>query len=238
MVSEVDCPGIKRTLGVMRQNHDARQARKERDRRADLVLERAVLRLRVVGVEHQHRTLQQIHDVVRRRAHDLGCGEAVGQAALRIEGFHEHIELAFRGQLAHQQQVGDFLEPTALGCVAADKIVDAVAAEGKLAFVGHLIALVHQIAVNVGDVGDACDNARAIAVAQTALHGIALVQFGVNGVDLRNVVVQGKLMVFHGCSFHLRDLIVHPTCTPKCAFWRTITNWKQTDSVMQQNYFV
>ena len=57
----------------------------------------------------------------------------------------------------------------------------------------------------VGNIRNARDYARTIAVAQTALYGVTLVQFRIDGIDLCDVVVQGKLMVFHGYSFQLRD---------------------------------
>ena len=82
------------TLGIVSQHHDARQTGNKRDCRTDLVLEGTLFRLWVVSIQHEHRTLQKVHDVMRRRAHDLRSGEAIGQIALSIKCLNKHIELA------------------------------------------------------------------------------------------------------------------------------------------------
>ena len=82
------------TLGIVSQHHDARQTGNKRDCRTDLVLEGALFRLWIVSIQHEHRTLQKVHDVMRRRAHNLRSSEAIGQIALRIKRLNEHIELA------------------------------------------------------------------------------------------------------------------------------------------------
>ncbi len=186
-----------RALGVVGQHHDAGQAGKQRNRGGDLVLEGAIFGALIVGVEHQNGTLQQVHDVARRRAHDLRGGEAVGQAAIGIEHFHELVQLGLRGQVAHKQQVGNLFKAAALVGVAVQQVVDAVTTESELALVGDLVALAHQVAMDVGDVGNARDDTRAVGIAQTALHGVALVELRVDRVHLGNVVVQGKLVIFH-----------------------------------------
>ena len=82
------------TLGIVSQHHDARQTRNKRDCRTDLVFEGTLFRLWVVSIQHEHRTLQKVHDAMRRRAHNLRSSEAIGQIALRIKRLNEHIELA------------------------------------------------------------------------------------------------------------------------------------------------
>ena len=96
-------------------------------------------------------------------------------------------------EVPHKQQIHDLLKAAALGGVAANKIVDAVTTEGELAFIGNLIAFIHQITVYVRNIRNTRDYARTIAVAQAALYGVTLVQFRIDGIDLCDVVVQESL---------------------------------------------
>ena len=55
--------------------------------------------------------------------------------------------------------------------------------------------------MHVGDVGDACQHARAVGVAQTALHVIfCRIVFRIDGVDGREIPIQGQ-GVFHSVPF-------------------------------------
>ena len=144
---------------VVREHHDARQARDQRDRRINLVDDVAILRVLVIGVEQQHRARQRVHDVVGRRAHDGRGGEAVGQLTLRVEHRDEAVQLVFGRQIAHQQQIGDLLVvETAAGVVDAQQVADLVTAQTQRAFVRQLLVVGDDVAVDVGDAGDAGDD--------------------------------------------------------------------------------
>ena len=109
---------------------------------------------------------------------------------------HETVQLLLRGKRPHKQQIGHLLESeAAVGPLVAQQVVYVVAAVGQMALVGHLNIIGHYVAMHVGDIRNASNNARAVGVAQAALHVEALVAAGVHGVDGHEVLVKGKLAV-------------------------------------------
>ena len=164
-----------RAFGVVREHHDARQTRNERKSRRDLVVERAVFG---IGVR-------------RRVAHDHGRRKAVGQLTEAVDNGNELAQLLLRGQFAHQQQVRDlFVCKTPVKRCALQQVADAVAAEREHAFVRTLVSFGKHVAVHVGDIRHACDDARSVGVAQAALHAILLIERRIDGVDLGKPVEQ------------------------------------------------
>ena len=180
-----------RAFGVVREHHDARQTRNERKSRRDLVVERAVFGIGVIAVEQQDRTRKHVHDVRRRVAHDHGRRKAVGQLTEAVDNGNELAQLLLRGQFAHQQQVRDlFVCKTPVKRCALQQVADAVAAEREHAFVRTLVSFGKHVAVHVGDIRHACDDARSVGVAQAALHAILLIERRIDGVDLGKPVEQ------------------------------------------------
>ena len=105
-------------------------------------MSRAILGVRVVGVQQQDGALQHVHDVGRGVAHDHRGGEAVGQFALGIERGDEAVELLLCGQLAHEQQVRHLLEvEAAIGHAGVQQVVHVVAAIAQHTLVGYLLAV-------------------------------------------------------------------------------------------------
>ncbi len=198
---------IARALRVIRQHHDARQARYERKRGVNLVLGGPILGVRVMAVEEEHRSSQHVHDVGRRVAHDHGGGEAVRQLALGVNDLDEGIKLGLRGKLAHKQQIGDFFKGKAtIARLVAEEVVEVVAAQAKRALVSQLFAVGDNVAVHVGNIGHAGDHARAVGVAQAALDVIAVVVSRIDAVNLSEFVEQADLLGVFGVDDHLFSL--------------------------------
>ena len=115
-----------------------------------LVLGRALLGVRIVGVQVQNGARQHVHQVARRYGHERIGGEAVGQLALGIYGGHEAVEALLVGQVAHQQQVAQLLEREApLGTLLAEQVVQLVAAQAQRAFGWHLHPIDDLVAVHL-----------------------------------------------------------------------------------------
>ena len=189
-------------LGVVGQHHDARQAADERERRVNLVLGRAVLGGLVGRVQAQDGTSHHVHEIGRGIHHKRAGRESVGQLALGIDHFHEPVETLLRRQLSHEQQIGHLFESEAARRIQiAQKVVQVVAAQAQGALGRHLLAVGHHIAVNVGDVGHAREHARAVGVAQAALHIVGGIQRRIDGVHLVEVLVQA-----HAASLVVADL--------------------------------
>ena len=176
--------------GVVRKHGDARHARDEAERGVHLVLEPGVVGRGVGGVEMKHAAAQHVHHVFGGAREDVVVHEAAGQVALVVEQARERGEVLPGGQVAREQQVHKLLvAEAALACGALDQVVDAVTTKRQATLAGFLVAFVHHVAVNVGDLGDAGDHARAVGVAQAALDVGALELMRVDAVRFRKTLV-------------------------------------------------
>ena len=159
LVHDHGAVGESRVFRIIGKHHDARQAADEAHRRVNLVFGRAVLVVRVVRVQLQHRAREHVHKVGRHIEHVDGRDEAIGKLALGVDDADEALELALRGKLAKQQQVGDLLEvEPALG-TALHQIAQLVATVKQRALIGYLHAIAHHIAVHIRDVRGTGDDA-------------------------------------------------------------------------------
>ena len=92
--------------------------------------------------------------------------------------------------MAREQQVHKLLvTEAALAGSALDQVVDAVATKRQTTLAGFLVAFVHHVAVDVGDLGDAGNHARAVGVAQAALDVGAFELMWVDAVRFRKTLV-------------------------------------------------
>ncbi len=189
-------------LGVVGQNHNARQTADKRQRRVNLVLGRAVLGGLVGRVQAQDGTSHHVHEVGRGVHHKRAGRKPVGQLALRIDHFHETVEALLGRQLAHEQQIGHLFESEAARRIQiAQKVVKVVAAQAQRALGRHLLAVGHHVTVNIRDIGHTREHARAVGVAQAALHIVLRIQRRIDSVHLVEVLVQA-----HAASLVVADL--------------------------------
>ena len=156
--------------GHMREGGDAGETGEHGDGDVDFVLGRNGVGLGVEGVEQQHGALKHIHDARRHRGHGELFDVLIAQVPKSAQTSAKTVELLFVGQRARDEQVGDlFVAIAILGLGVVDQVLDAVAAQRKLALVGHDFAVDLVVAVHVRDAGKARDHARAIGIAQAAL---------------------------------------------------------------------
>ena len=129
---------------MVRKHHDARKAREQHDSRIDFMLGAAVFRFIIESVELQHRAAHSIHQIARRRLHNIIRRESIGQDAL---GGAE----------------------TVFGNSMVDQIGNAVAAIRQAAAIGNFIALGNNVAMHVRDIRNTNHNARTVGIAQASL---------------------------------------------------------------------
>ena len=152
-------------------DHQDRHPRDQGDGRPHLGLEGSVLAVvLVVGIQREHGACELVHDVVGRRLHHHIHHEAGRKWAVHGEIVVEGLELVGCRELAEEQQIDRLLIAEAAVLLRAlDEVADVVAAVDQLAGDRLHLALIDHIAVDVTDVGDACEHARPIGTAQTAL---------------------------------------------------------------------
>ena len=155
---------------MVRKHHDARKAREQHDSRIDFMLRAAVLRFVIESVELQHRAAHSIHQIARRRLHNVIRRESIGQVALGGDEVVEGFQLFGRRKLARHKQVCRFLEAEAVfGDGMVDQIGNAVAAIRQAAAIGNFIALGNNVAMHVRDIRNANHNACTVGIAQASL---------------------------------------------------------------------
>ena len=164
-------------LGGVGVGHDGGRPGHHAEGLEELVLQRHVLRLAVVGVEGHDAALQLIHNVLVGGAENHILTEIAGELAPLGHEILELRQLGSRGQLAEEQQVHRLLKAKAvLGNALADEVLDADAPVEKLALLRDLLPVHQVVAVHVADGGDAGHHAGAVGVPQTphdALAGLA-----------------------------------------------------------------
>ena len=150
-----------------------------------LVLQGGVLRPGIIGVQGQDRTAQLIHHVGARGLEDHILGEAGRERAILRQDLVEGGQLVPGGQGAEQQQIGCLLKAeAALGHKAVDQVLHVDAAVDEPALHRDLLAVLHIVALDVADLGDAGHDAGAVGVAEAPLDVDILIVGGVNGVML------------------------------------------------------
>ena len=169
--------------GHMREGGDTGETGEHGDGDVDFVLGCNGVGLGVEGVEQQHGALKHIHDARRHRGHGELADVLVAQVPKSAQTFAKTVKLFLGGQRARDEQVGDlFVAIAILGLGVVDQVLDAIAAQRKLALVGHDFAVDLVVAVHVRDAGKARDHARAVGIAQAALDVVlyeqALVVWG------------------------------------------------------------
>ena len=86
--------------------------------------------------------------------------------------------------MSEQKEEGSFLIAIAVLCFNIfNEVVDIISAVDELSGDRLTLAFIHEVAVNVAYIGDACHNACSVAVAETALDMIFFIEIGLyNGI--------------------------------------------------------
>ena len=154
---------------------DDGQPRRDFDALTEHVLKRRGVRILVVGVERENAGRNFVHERAAGCFHENVLGVAGRQTTVGVKQRVELRKLRLGWQLTEKQQIDALLKavPT-LRRVALDQLRHVVAAVFELALVGHLFALVDDVAVRVAYARDAGCDAGAVGLTQTALDAIAV----------------------------------------------------------------
>ena len=178
-------------LHLVSVHHHGGHAGDQVDALVQNVLQAQVFRVLIVGVQAQHTALQLVHHVGRRGVH--GVHEAFRQGAVLGQDIAEIVQLFPGGQAAEQQQPDHFLkDETVVAVGLVHDLVDGHAAVDQLAGDGDDVALlVLLVTHNVADIGQACQHAGAVRIAQAALDAQPFAGLGVDVVVRHVLLAQG-----------------------------------------------
>ena len=175
----------------MRHGRRAGPAAKQREGHVNLVLGRGVVRRGVEGVEQERRALQHVHDRVAVGGTGKDREVAVGQLPARVDASAEVIQLGGGGQVSRDNEVRHLLVAKAvLALRPRHQVLDVVAAKDEVALVGHDLAVLLGVTVDVRDGGETNEHAGTVGVAQAALHVVATVEVAVQDVGVLVAVVE------------------------------------------------
>ena len=139
----------------------------------------------VIGIESQSRASQLIHDITGGRFQDHILKEVIGKSTVLAQKQSKFVQLGLIGELTCQQKINDLLIAEAiLGNSPADKVTDIIASENKFTLARLFFALIHNIAVNVAYICNACHNACSVGVTQTSFYVILIKIFGIYNIIL------------------------------------------------------
>ena len=169
----------------------------------------------VVGVQAQHAALQLIHNVGGGSIH--GIHKALWQGTVLCQDLAEVIQLFPGGQAAEQQQPDHFFKHEAVVAVRlVHDLIDVDAAVDQLAGNGDDVPLlILFVAHNIAHIGQACQNAGAIRIAQAALDAQPLAGFRIDVVVCHVLLAQGahgrriQSRHFRMCKIHWDSPFVH-----------------------------
>ena len=122
----------------------------------------------IVAGEGEHTAGQRVHQVAAGGFHDDVPHKVGGQVAAFDQAVLESIQLGLVGQVTDKEQVGGFLKGIALAAQAPDEVIHVVAAVPEFSVAGHFFTVLLLKGINAGDVGNACQHAFAVLVAQAA----------------------------------------------------------------------
>ena len=173
-------------------DREQRENRDELDALAQHVRHRDVVRRVIVGIHRQHAARERVHHVAAGRLHDDVAHEVCRQRPVKGKLAFEQLELFGRRQLAEKQQIGRHLKSEAVvGGHAAHEILDVIAAVKKLTLARDACSVHDFMRTNFRNVGQTCQHAVAVEIAQTALYVVLAVECGVDHTVL--CTIRGKL---------------------------------------------
>ena len=196
-------------LDLIGRRHDDGQPRDHGDRDAHFIFDGLGFAFVVVRIQRQHRPRHFVHDIVGGCLRDHVNDKAVRQLAVFRNQRPEFGQLLHGRQLAEQQKICGFLvAETALPFDGVNQIRDLVAAVDQLAGNRLHFALVKHIAVDVADLGDARDDARAVGFSQAAVDLIFLIQRRVQcgGFPQPDTQLFDVIRIAHACVPFLRKI--------------------------------
>jgi len=127
----------------------------------------------IIGSQRQDAPRHGIHDILCRGLHDDVAREVGRQVPAARQHVDEFLGGLIVGKFAEQKQIGTFLKAEALPSVFLDQTADVVAAVPELALAGHMFFAVDILEGNdFRDVGQACQHAFSVDVAQSAVDAV------------------------------------------------------------------
>ena len=157
-------------VGVVAVDGQHREDADELDALLQLGLQIGLADVVIVAGQGQHTAGQRVHQVAAGGFHDDVPHKVGGQVAAFDQAVLEGVQLGFVGQVADEEQVSSFLKGIAFAAQAPDEVIHVVAAVPEFAVAGHFFAVLFLKGIDAGDVGNACQHALAVLVAQAALN--------------------------------------------------------------------
>ena len=154
-------------------------ARRVQDPLAELVK----IEPKAIGVgQYQHAAGQAVHQILAGGFHDNVPHKVAGQGAAFGQAVGKFMQLLFIGQIAKQQQVGNFLKAIALAAQTTDQVIHVIPAVPQLAIAGGFNAVTHFKRINAGNIGNPGQHTVAVLITQAALYTELIKQIRINGI--------------------------------------------------------
>ena len=148
---------------------------------AQHIFHRQIEGIVVIGKQREHAARQGIHHIRTGRflndiAHKIG-----GKRTVFAQLLGKGLQFGRRGQLAKQEQIGDFLKAKpVLAHKAVHQLANVEPAIIEFAFARHGFAILFHAGHDIGNFRKAREHALTIDIAQPPVHLIARVQFWIN----------------------------------------------------------
>ena len=175
----------------------------------------------VIAVSRENRPCQGVHDVPARLADNL-FQQQIGQRALGVQDRVPLFQLGLVRQLPEEQQIRRLLEAGApFALEAVHQFLHVHPAIELLARHRDQLILVHHVAVNRADTRQPNQHARAILVAQTALHVVAPVKLRVDlcARTRHPLITRQSLLRQEGVRPRFRGFFLIPCHHAACSPW-------------------
>ena len=136
----------------------------------------------IIRSQGQHAAGQAVHQILAGGFHDNVPHKVAGQGAAFGQAVGKFMQLLFIGQIAKQQQVGNFLKAIALAAQTTDQVIHVIPAVPQLAIAGGFNAVTHFKRINAGNIGNPGQHTVAVLIAQAALYTELIKQVRINGI--------------------------------------------------------
>ena len=136
----------------------------------------------IIRSQSQHAAGQAVHQILAGGFHDNVPHKVAGQGTAFGQAVGKFMQLLFIGQIAKQQQVGNFLKAIALAAQTTDQVIHVIPAVPQLAIAGGFNAVTHFKRINAGNIGNPGQHTIAVLIAQAALYTELIKQVRINGI--------------------------------------------------------
>jgi hypothetical protein len=174
-----------------------------------------VVRIILIGIAGKNAPGQFIHNVAAGSLENDILHEAVGQGPSFIQNMPEGIQLILVGKFSEEQQEAYFFKAkTSIRPASVYDILHIDAPVTKAAFNGHLPAFIHDIAVDIPDLGQPNQDSGTIIVAKAPFDTKIIKEKGIDFVIVRSKFREpgDKLIPFHVCIIPI--MIIHFILSP------------------------